>query len=497
MLKRILPIRHFLIAVILLSSITYAQTRGASGTHLIPRVQRPVLTRQTTATTFQVGDQLTVPAFSFVLIGGGIYQTTTTCRYVGKNVYVFVEDVIANKPQVHDARIAEIAQIFDASTAADPNRGVYDISTDLFGAPPDVDNDPRILIVLLDILDSQITGSTFIGYFDANNQTGQAMREILYVDPLESVSNPPQTLAHEFQHMLHWYGDSDEDVWIDEMCSEYAELACGYKDTTTTAGETFLQAPNIKLTVWEDLPFDFDQVYLFGVYLAQRVGEQVFRPLVSEQLNGVEGLNTSLAKLGKARFEDLFFAWTAATYFDGPAALGYKRIDLGQVGTDTVSTSDRTQRLARLWGADYLVLDQPGRYDVTLESLGDNTVAATLLLDSPTDPGYIVISTDPGTIKTVSVYSDKLTAVAVSTIAGTSESYGLSFKSGTITAESAEAADSDKDRDVDFEDFLRFAGHFNTTADRLGYDPSYDYNTDHQIDFTDFLIFASHFGASF
>ena len=144
--------------------------------------------------------------------------------------------------------------------------GIYDIDTDLFGSPPDVDGDPRIFIVLLDILDSPFTGTTFIGYFDTNNQSGQAMREIVYIDtnPLDVESKLARaTLTHEFQHMLHWRGDPDEHKWIDEVCSEYAELACVYKDTLETAGETFLGTPNVSLTVWEDLPFDFDQTYLF------------------------------------------------------------------------------------------------------------------------------------------------------------------------------------------------------------------------------------------
>ncbi len=475
--------------------------RPISGTHLIPRATQSSqpLTKQVRG-PFRVGDNLTVPAYSFQLIGGGLYTTTTTCRYVGDHAYVFVEDVIWDGPRVDQSRLEALGNAFDNATARDPNRGIYDITTELFGAPPDVDGDPRILIVLLDVLDSPFTGTTVIGYFDTNNQTGQAMREIVYIDvnPLEIGDDLAKaTLAHEFQHMIHWAGDPDEDKWVDEGCAEYAELACGYKDTTETAGETFLIAPNNSLTIWEDLPFDFDQTFLFFAYFAQRFGESGLSALVANDTNGIDGVNAILETIGDVRYDELFFDWSAATWFDADGKFGYDRITLGQVDRDTVSTSKRIVRKARLWGSDYLQLDQPGKYDVTLESLGDNTVVATLMLSDPDETGQISIAADPGSQTTASLYTSGLQAVAVTSTSGTGEDYALSFSPSTLQAGTPQATDSDRDGDVDFNDFLRFAEHFSTVAGRLGYNPTYDYNTDHAINFSDFLIFASHFGKSF
>lgn len=36
------------------------------------------------------------------------------------------------------------------------------------------------------------------------------------------------TVAHEYQHLLHDYLDPDEDTWLNEGCSMYAEMLCGY-----------------------------------------------------------------------------------------------------------------------------------------------------------------------------------------------------------------------------------------------------------------------------
>ena len=449
---------------------------------------------------FAVGDTLTVPAYSFRLIGGGPYTTTTTCRYVGENCYVFVEDEVWGGVDVDQARVDGIAESFDQTTNRDPARGIYDIVTDVFGDAPDVDGDPRILIVLLDVLDSPFTGSSVVGYFDINNQSGQVMREVVYLDtnPLGLSSELARaTLAHEFQHMIHWNGDGDEAKWVDEGCSEYAELACGYKDTTETAGETFLIAPNNSLTVWEDLPFDFDQAYMFFAYFVGRFGESVLRPLVANETNGIDGVNESLETLGSARYADVFFDWAAATYFDGEDDLGYERITVGQVDRDTVSVASRIVRRARLWGSDFIVLDQPGQYDITLESLGDNDVAATLLIRDPEPTGQITIQALAGGTVAASLYSGGLEAVTITSTSGSSEEYAISFSPNTLVPGTPNASDADRDGDVDFNDFLSFAAHYATVAGRLGYNPTFDYNTDRSIDFSDFLIFAGHFGTSF
>ncbi|MEE2754787.1 MAG: hypothetical protein VX910_12445 [Candidatus Latescibacterota bacterium] len=495
-------VRHlavtFLLFTVSFLQNSSAQPRPVSGTHFIPRADvTPPLPKQIFKRSFRVGDPLTVPAFSFVLIGGGLYQTTTTCRHVGENAYIFVEDDVWDGTRIDQLRVDALAASFQETTPRDPDRGIYDITTDLFGAPPDVDGDPRVIIVVLDILDSPFTGSAFVGYFDTNNQSGQALREIIYIDtnPLDIESDLARaTLAHEFQHMIHWRGDADEDKWIDEGCSEYAELACGYKDTTETSAETFLGSPNVSLTIWDDLPFDFDQTFLFMTYFAQRFGESAITSLVENDLNSIEGLNATLENHGGVRFKELFFDWSAANFFDSEGRLGYERIALGTVDRDTVSVSSKILRKARFWGNDFLVLDKPGQYDVTIESLGDNEVAVVLLMDAPDGPSQITIAAPANGQETVSLYSSGLKAVVVTSMSGTSEDYALSFSPGSILAGSAAAADADRNGTVDFADFLQFAGHFGSIAGRLDYNPTYDYNSDLVINFNDFLILAFHFG---
>ena len=473
--------------------------RPISGTHLIPRRSPTSIysSKRQVQQPFQVGDPLTVSAFSFKLIGGGHYQTTTTCRFVGENCYVFVEDEVWGTSHVSQPAIDDLAAAFDDASNADPARGIYDITTALFGPTPDIDGDPRVLIVLLDILDSSFTGSFFSGYFDVENQAPPASREIVYidVDPLDIQSDLARaTLAHEFQHMLHWNADPDEDKWLDEGCSEYAELACGYKDTTQAVANAFLDVPNTGLTVWDDLPFDFDQSFLYMTYFAQRFGDEAVRALVGESGNGEESIDTVLTRLNRPdRFKDIYAEWSIALYLDGQDETGLTQIDVRSPVTTTLTLpASNIARKARLWGSDYLDLD--GSFDavsLSIGSTGDNPLLAILI--GPDGGAFTEI--DAGEATTVNIYRADLRAIAMTSAAGTAEDYVLSV-SATLGGDERLASDFDAGGTIDFADFLLFASHFGRSGTDEGYNPSFDLNGNFAVDFTDFLTFAGHFSST-
>ena len=55
-------------------------------------------------------------------------------------------------------------------------------------------------------------------------------------------------------------------------------------------------------------------------------------------------------------------------------------------------------------------------------------------------------------------------------------------------------ADFDNDGDVDFSDFVAFAGKFGTAQGDEAYDEIYDINRDGRVDFTDYTEFSAEFG---
>lgn len=469
------------------------------GTHRIPRLvaaARPAGPLQTSG-PYAVGDTLTVRAYSFQLVGGGPYYTTTTCRLVGTNCYVFVEDEVWGSPDVTQAGLQAIAAAFDDATPATPGRGIYDVEGALFGPPPDVDGDPRVLIVVLDILDSPFTGVTYVGYFDTQNQTPPIQKEILYLDSQALGSDSTlakATLAHEFQHMLHWAADPDEEKWVDEGCSEYAELACGYKDTSTAAAEAFLQVPNISLTAWSDNALDFDKAFLWMTYFAQRHGDEAVRRLVGLSENGAQGVERAMSEAGTGdSFRDHFAQWMAATWLDGGGDLGYARIDLGPAHADTVSVPSEAQsRVVRLWGIDYLDLGASDGIGVDIGPDGDADLTVLLIATAGGWPTVSEVRVPPGTTRRIGSFGTASRVLAVTRTSGTWESY--TYSAALMAGSSPRACDFDASGLVDFTDFLAFAVHYATSADEWGFDASFDLDGDRDVDFPDFLLFVRQFG---
>ena len=281
---------------------------------------------------------------------------------------------------------------------------------------------------------------------------------------------------------------------MDEGCSEYAELACGYKDTSETAAEAYLAVPNISLTEWGDNAFDFDQVFLWMTYFVQRHGEDALPLLVGRLENGIQGVELAMSASGSARtFQDHFSDWMAATYLDAPGSLGYERVDLGRVYRDSISVPAAAgNRIVRLWGTDYLALGAGSGVGVEIESTGDNDLMVALITDRNGSPTSVDIRIPAGTGRRIGSFGSATRALAVTRTSGTDEFY--TFGVELLDGSSAAAADFDTSGLVDFTDFLAFASHYAQSVEQPDYDPSYDLDGSRDIGFSDFLIFARNFG---
>ncbi len=292
------------------------------------------------------------------------YDIETTLRIVGDNCYVFVEDS-QWQLNVTQEDVELMAHIFDESTDADPGKGVFQIETSAFGDPPDVDADPRIYIVLLDIQDGHVPGTStnFVaGYFDFNNQVPSRGREIVYLDsnPLDLEGRLAKaTLAHEFQHLIHWAHDIDEDDWINEGLSGYAEDICGYADERY--GALFPANPNNSLTFFS-LPIateaDYDKTFLFVSYFAEHYGGlPTVRELVDTKENGILGIDRTLQKLAlAAQFKDVFSDWTVANYLDDNGKYGYSGLDIDKPETslENLLPVETSSGRVQGWAAQYI-----------------------------------------------------------------------------------------------------------------------------------------------
>lgn len=510
-----------IVLCLLLKTPAFAGAEAHCGTPYLPSRPIPAAAPKITAAeTFDVGDPLTVRVFNFGAIPGTdpYYLTTTTCRLKGEHCYIFVEDDVWGGSRVAPAALTSLTRAFDRSTPRYPDRGIYSIDTEIFGPPPDSDGDPRIVIVLLDIMDNVRSG-TILGYYDTANQAAPVGREILYIDtdPLDLNSDLARaTLAHEFQHMLHWNGDPDEDRWVDEGCSEYAELACGYRKTTGEVAQKFLVVPNLLKTPvsnlpvppntgltddssWSKgacLPFLFDQTFLLMTYFAQRYGDTAVARLVAEPSNGIDGFNRALEGTGaEERFEQFWADWAAAVFVNDDGGAGYRGLSLGPVRRDSVvvPASDLGGAL-QLWGIDYVVPGTSGPAGLSVDVKSDSDLLVTLVSRRDNTHDVAAVSVPRGARRRIGLYSESPTVLAFTrTSAGPpTYSFSLAGREGHVPA----AADFDASGTVGFSDFIAFAAGFGKSARQPGFDPSFDLDGDGTVSFPDFILFARNFGKS-
>ena len=307
-----------------------------------------------------------------------------TCRHVGERAYVFVEDSMwdENGGPILGRHAAELAELFEVSTPADAGRGIYQLGAATFGEPLDADGDPRIFIVVLD------TGAGNIwGFFDravSSHPDPDLRRDALFLDANEVWLRQPRaagTLAHEFQHLIHWGFDADEETWINEGLSGYAEELAGYPEIDTSMVPAYLQNPSVDLTDWSKQAYSYGSTYLFASYLAERYGQELIGDLVAEPRNGQFGIDDALQAGGIDRdFKQVWGDWIAATYAAGYAATRGRRPAVST--PPDVPFENWLSIVAAQWGGSHLMLlpdgplrlefngQPPGKFTVWVHSMG-------------------------------------------------------------------------------------------------------------------------------
>lgn len=306
---------------------------------------------------------------------------SATCRFAGEHAFIFVSDREwdTNGGPVLQSDVDRLAELFDQATPADPQRGIYELSAEAFGAPPDVDGYGQIFILILDIARTNI-----VGFFDpavAAHEVPELRRDVLFLDEFavrRQVRLASGTLAHEFQHLIHWGHDADEELWVNEGLSGYAEELNGFAEADPAAVPAFLSQPGIDLTNW---PLDvkahnYGSTYLFFSFLAERHGSTGFiHSLVAEQRHGRFGIDVTFETLGiDADFASSWGDWVVANLATGDSDFSYgalagRRVDAEIIAELPAEPLSRT--VAERWGTNNILIRIPGSLVVDFD--GDDT----------------------------------------------------------------------------------------------------------------------------
>ncbi len=309
-------------------------------------------------------------------------QITAVLRYVTTHLYVWVEEGV----RYNQDALERSADQFDAH--------IYPTNRAFFGSEwtPGVDSDPRLHILHST---SSRMGSSVAGYYSSSDQYSQLAnpysneREMFYIaldNATPGSSFYEGVLAHEFQHMIHWANDRNEETWWNEGCSELAAYLNGYDPGGFDW--LFIANPDVQLTTWPDgasAAVNYGASYLFAAYFLGRFGEDTIKEVIAHPANGTFGFDAVLAEYS-LDFESVFADWLIANYVDNlnvvtdAARFTYPDHNIGPAAKDKTHNSYPVERESWVhqYGADYVELN--GTDDLTISFSGD-TVARL----APTD----------------------------------------------------------------------------------------------------------------
>lgn len=309
------------------------------------------------------------------------FQVNATLQYVTDHAYFWIEDGV----RFDEGDLRDLAEEFEYK--------IYPTNREFFGSEwtPGIDGDPHLYILF-----ARGIGSSLAGYFSSADEVHPLAHEYsnaheMFLMNIDNLALNDlftySVLAHEFQHMIHWYQDRNETSWLNEGFSELAAFLNGYSDNMGGFDFLFALSPDIQVNDWPNDPNattpHYGAAFLFVTYFLDRFGEQATRALVSHPENGLESMDEVLANIelkddetdAELNADDVFMDWVTALYLqDTTIADGrygfhnYQNVPDVQVADEvtqcpqSVSTRDVHQ-----YGVDYILIGCPGEYVLRFE----------------------------------------------------------------------------------------------------------------------------------
>jgi len=300
-------------------------------------------------------------------------------RYATEHAYFWIEDRIS----YDEGDLSALAETFENE--------IYTTNRAFFGSEwsPGIDGDPHLYIIFAGDL-----GYSLAGYFSSVDEYHPLAHEysnahetfMLNADNLGLDEEFAYgVLAHEFQHMIHWYQDRNESTWLNEGFSELAMLLNGY--TTGGSDYSFSGNPDLQLNDW---PSDFSDTsphygaaFLFVTYFLDRFGENATQALIGHPANGMTSVDAVLTDLEisdpqtgeELNADDIFIDWAVTNYLQDEMANDGRFIyhnyasapKVDETETFRSCESGMITRDVHQYGADYVRITCDGDYTLTFE----------------------------------------------------------------------------------------------------------------------------------
>ncbi len=309
----------------------------------------------------------------WILTGSSQYkQIQARLVYITPHVYDYVED----NTQVDLGALRQSADLFESS--------IYVTDRRFFGSEwsPGIDDDAHITI-----LNAPDIYAGDNGYFSSADEFPASVapfsnqREMIYVRIGNTAVTPGTdtynaTLAHEFQHLIHWHTHPTDPAWVNEGMAVLAQHINGYD--ASGFDTAFFADPGVQLDSWsngDDLAAHYGAGYLFIDYFAEHYGGyQTLRELLADPAQVPLNFDDVLAENGYSdRFDDVFKKWVMANVLnDVPQGSNltyvYKTVqdEHAQPQTSVTSLPFSDQTTVAQYAAHYYALTAQSGTDQTL-----------------------------------------------------------------------------------------------------------------------------------
>jgi|GEM_PF-1167357 len=364
------------------------------------RVNNPALYRQMQmqdklrdrANLADIGD--TYPFYVRNRTTGELEQVSATLQAEGTRAKIWVDDALLNDSRLSDTKIQQLAQGLETTSGAtsrNPNQGCIQNDLEVYGAAPTPTyDDGYIHFLITDIKDGVTSGGAFVaGYFypydqlDPGSYPGSNGLNLLYIDiqgfseSNGGVMEVLNTMAHEFQHNIHYNTNPESESFFNEGCSEEASLLSGYPKRTSAGYRAKTNVPLLRWTYDQSKPAeilsDYERAMTFTHYLREQFGEGLLTVLNATRVSGMERLDQALQTYGRnEHWQDVLKGFAVANvvvrnYPD--ARYTYQSPILGVVQGSLVNTP-RASTLKDGTTGSYTAANFPTSGSIDLEGFG-------------------------------------------------------------------------------------------------------------------------------
>jgi hypothetical protein len=353
---------------------------------------------------------------SFWVIGSSdaeFDRLNATLVYDGRFSRIWIDN--RDTATIDPAMLRELERGLDTATPVGSRNsamGIIENEQQVFGSSP-----ARFKVggkddfLLFDIPNTAGDGLTLLGYFHTKDQYSRdevpSSNELnmLYIDSREgmkSVKRLLSTIAHEYQHLIHFGRNPQSERFYTEAMSEFATVLTGFR----LSNADYMANTNTPMFRWSDQSAEASQVdYQRGMmlmrYLDEQYGERFIDTLVGTLGTGVVRFGEALAMLGlggQSQWREVLTRFAVANYLqgEGQGAYGYTSTDTWHarrarpavVDVATVPAAYRPTRASlQPFGTTYFQYDMPLSLPIAVDA----------------NPGYRVVAIRFGAEQQVSV----------------------------------------------------------------------------------------------